>query len=202
MLTRKIQSAFYSIVLVPLSSTQHFFDLKYSKGEPNKVLLDKTISIVVNKSASPLFYKFEKVKKIKLIEISGAVEIKKPIDSQKDDAYFQLGVIYKGDYKPNVMMKMFLPEWLKKVLSLNEDYGLNQITFYEVSEQGKVLSKEDKIRDIKLKFKTIGELSQQSTFKFDFKPDNIEVLGLWFRSDGDDSGAVFKTVIKSLKVNY
>ena len=185
-----------------MSSTDSFYNLKYSKGEPNKVQLSKTISIEVNKSASPLFYKFDKVQKIKEISLSGTVEIKKAIQDNKDDSYFQLGVIYKGDYKPNSMMKMFLPEWLKKVLSLNEDFGLSQILFYEVSPKGKNLKKKDKIRDIELKFKTISELGADGKFNMKIKPNDTEILGLWFRSDGDDSKAQFKTNIESLLIDY
>lgn len=201
LLIDKFKSLLYSVVLIPVSSTDLFLNLQYSKGTPNKVTLSETITIAVNKSASPLFYKMPVVKKIKEITIEGSVKIQKQIENDQDDSYFQLGIIYEGDYRPNGFVKAFLPEWLKKVLSLNDKFGVGQISFHEVSAKGKILDKKDNIRDIKIFFKTNTHLDDKSHFKMKINPDNKKILGFWLRADGDDSKAQFVTNLKSLKIN-
>jgi len=191
----------YSVVLIPVSATDSFLDLHYSKGNPNIVHLEKVIKIDVNNSASPLFYKFEPVQKIKSIQISGEINIIRAIKDDADDSYFQLGIIYEGDYRPNRFVKVFLPEWLKKVLSLNDQYGVGTIDFHEASIKGKVLDKSESVRDIKLNFKTTAHLSEKNSFQMNIVPEDKKILGFWFRSDGDDSQAKFQTQLNSLMLD-
>jgi hypothetical protein len=197
LIKKQLKTFLYSIVLIPVGATDSFLNLKYSKGTPNKVTFGKSVTIAVNKSASPLFYKMSEVKKVKRIKVSGEVQITKSIDNQQDDAYFQMGIIYEGNYRPNRFVKMFLPEWLKQVLGLNDDFGVGVIEFHEVSTKGKLLSKTESIRDINLSFKTATTLNEKNEFNLDITLKDKKVLGFWLRADGDDSGAIFKTQLNS-----
>jgi hypothetical protein len=206
MIKEKLKSLFksclFSFVIIPVTGTDQFLDLKYSKIKKNTVTLKDIVSISVDSTASPLFYKLPEVKAARSIEVIGAVEIVKKNTPTEDDTYFQLGVIYEGDYRPGAFVKSFLPEWLLKVLSINNKYGVGRIDFFEVSANGKVLDKSDSIRDIKIKFKTITQLSSNNKFKFKINLRKDKVLGLWLRADGDESKSKFKTYLSSMIIKY
>lgn len=193
--------SFFSILIVPLSNPSSFLDLQYSKLVPNKVTLDKEISIQVKKTASPLFYKFDKVAMHKIIEVAGQVKIESPLTSEEKDSYFQLGIVYEGDYKPGSFVKNFLPEWLLKILSINEKYGVSDIDFHHVTNTNDKLDRSDSIRDITMNFKTAAKLDKDGKFKFRVNLKKKKVLGLWLRADGDDHQGKFKTTISKLKVD-
>jgi hypothetical protein len=196
------RSCLFSFVLIPISDPTQFLDLKYSKLKGNTVEFVKKVVIKVDSSASPLFYKLPDVKKAKTIEVSGFVEILKKNNPQEDDSYFQLGIIYEGSYRPGSFVKSFLPEWLLKVLSINDKYGVGRIDFYEASDDGKVLDKNDSIRDIKIHFETITQISSDHKFKFKINLRDAKILGLWLRADGDESKSKFTTHLTSMKINY
>lgn len=189
----------HSIILIPFLATTNFLDLKYSKLTPNQVKLDKTIEISVNESASPLFVKLDnEPMKYAEASIEGEVEIEKEIGNNENDSYFQLGVIYEGDYRPSGFVKAFLPEWILKVLTLSETTGVSEIDFLDVSNS-RELNKADNIRDIKLNFKTVSRL-KDGKFKITTKFKDKKVLGFWLRSDGDDSKAKFILKINRFEV--
>lgn len=194
----------YSLVIIPISSPESFLDLQYKKIKPNKVELSKTVSITVDESASPLFYKFDKAISISKIGFSGRVEKKSLKSLHKDDSYFQIGLIYKGKYRPGGFVRAFLPEWLLKVLDLSKKHGVGNIHFYGVvdSEKSKSVNIQ-KIKSLKLKFNNSILIQKDGSFKAQITLDESqrEVLGLWLRSDGDESNAQFKTIIEYLEVN-
>lgn len=200
-LTKKARSLFLSVIIIPLNSPENFLDLSYSKGESNIVHFEKNLKVEVKKSASPLFYKLPEIKKIKSIVVKGRVNVVRPINKAKDDAYFQLGVIYKGDYRPNSFVKMFLPKWLTTVLSLHEEHGVGQIDFHEVSAYGKKLDRKEQVRGVSMHFKTQTLLMQDRSFVLEVTPRDKEVLGFWLRSDGDDSKAEFKLTLSSMIID-
>ncbi len=189
----------HSIILIPFLATSNFLDLKYSKLTPNQVKLDKVVEITVDKSASPLFLKASEGPKLwSEVMLEGTVAIEREIGNNENDSYFQLGVIYEGDYRPNGFVKAFLPEWLLKVLTLSETSGVSEIDFLDITNS-RELDKSDNIRDIKLNFKTVGRL-ENGKFKFSTKLKEKKVLGFWLRTDGDDSKAKFKLIIDRFEV--
>ena len=187
-------------ILIPVSMPGQFVDLQYSSIKPNEVNIKKSISISVNKTASPTFYKFDKVKKHSQISVSGSVQIKKALETEELDSYFQLGVIYEGDYRPGFITKKFLPEWILKIVSLNKEFGLGEIDFFHVTGINTKMSKTDNIGDVKLNFKTIANIGIDNTFKFRINLKDKKVLGLWLRADGDDHDGVFTTKINHLDI--
>jgi hypothetical protein len=190
----------YSIIIVPVLGPDQFLDLKYSDLTPNIVSLNKQISIKVDNSASPLFYKFEKVEKHKEISIQGLVKIESKLKSEEKDSYFQLGVVYAGDYRPNFFVKKLLPEWLLKILNINNKYGVGNIDFFHVTGNSTQIDKKDNVRDIKITFKTVTSLNKDGSFKFSTQLRNKKILGLWFRADGDDHQGKFKTQLSKVTI--
>ncbi|WP_034732098.1 hypothetical protein [Bacteriovorax sp. Seq25_V] len=189
----------HSLIIIPFIATSNFLDLKYSKITPNIVKLDKVIEISVNESASPLFVKIDgEPKKYLEASVEGEVQIEKEIGNNENDSYFQLGVIYEGNYRPNGFVKAFLPEWILKVLTLSDTTGVSEIDFLDVSNS-RELSKSDNIRDIKLNFQTVSHL-ENGKFKITAKLKDKKVLGFWLRTDGDDSKAKFNLKINRFEV--
>ncbi|MAX66858.1 MAG: hypothetical protein QF441_07015 [Bacteriovoracaceae bacterium] len=195
---RKIQKFLFSIIIIPVQTPSDFLHLTYSDIKPNTIKIKKEIMIDVNHSASPLFYQFETPKKISQIEVLGEVEIIKNLESEQKDSYFQLGLIYKGEYRPHFFVQKFLPQWLNTVLNINEKFGVSEIAFYHIHKEKGFVAKEDHIRKIKLSFIKAKQLTKENTFSLTIKPQAKKILGLWLRADGDDHNGVFKTKIKKL----
>lgn len=187
-------------MIVPVSIPDNFLALQYSKLRPNQVKVDKKIYISVDRSASPLFYKFNKPLVGKSISVSGQVYIEEKLKKELSDSYFQLGVIYAGEYRPNWITRKILPEWILKVINLNKDFGLGAIDFFHVSGNGTKLNKKDSLRSIKLNFKTIAHLDKRGHFRFSVKLKERKLLGLWLRADGDDHQGKFKTTIDKIEL--
>lgn len=180
-------------------NTMPFLDLEYRKIKPNKTTLGTPIIIQVNQSASPLFYKINKP--LKTLKVSGKVNIQKKIAAGKDDVYFSVGIINKGDYKPNFLTKKLLPQWLKTIVNINTEVGVGKIQFYEASPKGIKTDKVKKYSDIVMHHKTHTQLGPDGSFSVDISGLQSYVLGLWFRAEGDDSGAIFDVQINSLEYN-
>lgn len=193
----KWQSILFSVLIIPMDPAK-WLDLKYSKLKKNDVKFSKELSISVDQSASPLFYVFDKSKSISNIEVEGSINIDEEIKENIDDRYFQIGLIYEGDYKPNSFVKIFLPEWMKTLIKVGKGKGLGSVHFYGIGGDKKV---KQKVRDLKLIFENVVSINKDGSFKFSktlSKKD--KVLGLWLRSDGDESKAKFQTIIKSIKL--
>ena len=124
----------FSLIAIPVQSPDNFVDLQYKDIKPNKVEIGDTIKIDVENSASPLFYKFDEVKKWNSISVSGKIDISKKLESEQKDAYFQIGVIYEGDYRPGWLVRNILPEWLLTIINLNSKYGLDAVDFHHFSK--------------------------------------------------------------------
>lgn len=196
---RKYAGFFYALIIIPVSTPDQFMALKYSAIKPNKVSIGKNITIAVDNSASPLFYKVSKVKVYNSIQVEGHTEIETKLSSEKSDAYFQLGVIYEGDYRPSWLTKKLLPEWILKIINLNDQYGISDIDFHHFKLESGFEEKTDSIRDIKLNFIQSGKIEDDGKFKADIKLKNKKILGFWLRADGDDHHGRFKTTVSKLK---
>lgn len=195
----KFKNILLSVVLIPVGATDNFLDLQYKKIKPNTVTIDENIQITVNESASPLFYKMPEVKKLSLIEAGGKVEIQtEGKDPDDKDAYFQLGVVYAGKYRPGRFVRTFLPEWILKVIDLNVEYGLSEIDFHEVMRSRRKYEKSDSIRKIKLNFQSASYFKSDNSFELKVVPKDKEVLGFWLRADGDDSKSKFTLILDKL----
>ena len=192
--------SFFSVVAIPVQSPDSFVDLKYSDIKPNNVEISKQIKVSVDRSASPLFYKFQEIKKWSQIKVAGKLEVIEKLKSEKDDAYFQVGVIYEGDYKPGWMVRQVLPEWLMTIINLNSKYGLDSVDFHHFSRESGFKAREEAIRDIKLNFISLGDINDKGEFSGEFKLRDKKVLGLWLRADGDDHDGKFNLTLTSLEI--
>ena len=186
------------MIIIPVDNKDNFLDLKYKKLKPNTVEITEQVKVSVKETASPLFYKIDPPQTFKEVEIEGSVRIIKKLTSEEKDSYFQLGVVYEGDYRPGSFVRSFLPEWLLKILDINDKYGVGFIDFNHFSNNNTQMDKEDSVRDIKMKFKTVGTIDENGVFSSTFKLRNKKILGLWLRADGDDHQGEFQTTIKKL----
>ncbi len=187
--------------MIPFEGADNFLDLQYKKLKPNIVTLEKVVTLKVDSTASPLFYKVDPPKIYKTADIEGIIQIDTPLGSEEKDSYFQLGVVYEGSYRPGSFVRKFLPEWLLKILSINDKYGVGYVDFNHITNSDYKLDKVDSIRDIDMKFKTVGKLNKDGFFKTTIKLRNKKILGLWLRADGDDHKGKFTTTVKKLNLN-
>lgn len=189
-----------AVVAVPMESPDSFVDLKYKNIKPNEVELTQTVSIAVNESASPLFYKFNEVKKWSQVKVKGKVTVEKSLGSEKNDAYFQVGVIYEGNYRPGWVVRRILPEWLMTIINLNSNYGLDSVDFHHFSKESGFEARSESMRSIKLNFISLGSIGENGSFEGVVNLKDKKVLGLWLRADGDDHKGIFTTEISELEI--
>ena len=199
---QKVQSLglCFSILVVPSAEISNFLTLKYDEIPPNIVEIRRDVVIKVNQGASPLFYKIEPAQKFQKIKVIGELEVEKPLASERKDAYFQLGVIYAGDYQPSWLMKTWLPVWLKALLEIHPNQGLGTIDFHHFKKEKGFTPHSDRVRDVKLNYKDTGEIQTNGSFSAEILLREKEILGLWFRSDGDNHQGRFQITVKYLEM--
>ena len=187
----------YSLVLVPFLAATNFLELKYSALPRNVVYLDKVIIIEVDRSASPLLYKLDDKSKYPRIIVDGNVDIQQPINPLVDDSYFQIGIIYEGNKIIDRLTRKLLPPLIKNVLTISPN-GASEIDFLDVSSD-RELDWKQQIMQIKLTYKTVTRLID-GKFEIQSQLKEKNIVGLWFRSDGDDSGGKFKVTVNNLRL--
>ncbi len=175
--------------------------LQFDGIKKNKVQFDP-LKISVDQSASPVFLPIRD--KLKNIQITGSVVIKKPIanDPSWEDQYFSLGIIYEGDYKPGFFSRTMMPSWL---LSLYNSAGKNitgigNIEFWGVFKKPNAPSISSENFNLKIIKNYGASLDHKNNFKLTVQPKDLKVLALWFHSDGDDTKSKFVTSIQSIKI--
>ena len=196
--------------IVPLHSSSEWIIEKYRNIKPSHVEINGSVTIQVNKSASPTFYVFEAAKKVKgfevVFETSSLPKIpdnKVQGDKGADDFVFRLGLVESGKKKPPKFQLMFAPDWLNTLVkSFSGNRGLGKVYFFNVANKPKPdwSTRTHPASDI-LKEEIVMELetSGSVTMKHSLK-NELSVEGLWLSADGDDTDSEFSVIIKKIRL--
>lgn len=173
--------------------------LQYSSLPSNKVSFEnKSMTIKVEKSASPIIYKLNMPISAKALmvkgEIIGKLNFDKKIQGEEkaDDFAVRVGLVIEGDRRLNLFQKIAAPKWVKQLYGLSsDDTGIDKINFYNISQQSlnwsvrehplSSLLHEDIVQSIKT-----GQFSFTRTLN---KEERI--IAIWLSSDGDDTGSSY-----------
>ena len=188
--------------------------LKYSSIPANTVTFSSdNISIIVNRSASPLIYPMTEnpifITEISIKgEVNQLVDIKPPEqqgEKNLDDFNLRLGLVLLGDERLNRFQKLFAPEWVKKMFELApKDQGIDHIHFLNAVLSPALLNK-NRTHPLSEYIKehyvwlmnTTGTFSYSHTFQ---KPKHIGAL--WIAVDGDDSQSEFILKIQEISIKH
>jgi len=181
-----------------------WYELKFKKITPNEVEYSKkSLLIKSHSSASPLIYKFKKPTLVKKISVKGKITtIKKPFSFSSDDRAFEIGLIVQGEKKLNLLQRLTAPSWIKKLVSLSSS-GINSVCFFTVNHLGVSAKKEYEVKGIKIYHAPVTKTSDDGSFHL--QTNNFctqgPVIGLWIRSDSDDSRGQLNVQINEIEID-
>ena len=211
-LSQYFRSGILAIVAIPTGDPSLWKELRFNSIPANKVTYDQSfLQIEVNQSASPLIYRFERIKNVDEVslqlEISGQMnqdQFKKWKDFE-EDSYLRVGLIATGSKRPSRLKLFFAPDWVKTLFSLApEGVGLDQIHFFNVAVQSHLIGK----RRNHAKSEYISEEiliareNRQERISVQIRPTSpMKITGFWLSADGDDSRSNFSLKIKNFQFN-
>ena len=196
-------------LFLPLQApTPQWHTFQYSKTPPNSVSFSKGgLSIVVNKSASPLFFDLEKKRAVQGVQVRGFLSglpkqaISTSVKEQKDDLPFRLGFIEPSEDSPSWFQKLFLPEWLKKILEFFPNQGVKKVHFLTLSPTQPVgtVRLHPKSHLIEEKVVLRQETAGHFEFKHRFLPA-ISASAIWIQADGDDTQSQYTLTLTEIAI--
>ncbi len=196
---------------IPFDSNK-WHSLKYSSIPANTVtFLPNSISIKVNRSASPLIYPMtEKPVLIKEISIKGEVNqlvnIKPPEQQGEkilDDFNLRLGLVLLGDKRLSWYEELLAPEWVKKMFNLaSKDQGIEHIYFLSAVLSPTLLNK-TRTHPLSeyIKEHYVWLMNKPGSFSYSHTFSKTKHTGaLWIAVDGDGSQSEFTLKIQEISI--
>lgn len=174
------------------------------KTQPNSFEYGDKLKIKVNKSSSPVVFKFEDVQEISSFEFEATVdgEMKPPKKDTgfEEDSYLQFGFVVVGDNQLGAMGKMFAPKWVSEIFGLApEGQGLDKVYFYNVAVNAESVNKSRQNPKSKYMFEQIiftkNDLGKLLTFVL---PKKLKTTALWIGAEGDATESEFATTVNKV----
>lgn len=189
-----------SMEVISLKSSD-WRSLAFNKIPANRVsFTDGSITIEVNKSASPLVHALPTPQKIKGFKVKGRVEGKlhSPTQGFEEDSFLRFGLILTGSKTLNRVQRLFAASWVKLLFEMApKDRGLEKISFFNLTDQSARLSSFRIHPSSELMEEYVHTLIQpdgEFTMVHEFE-DETEIAGIWISSDGDDTQSSFTTTL-------
>jgi hypothetical protein len=199
------------VAQVPVDSLQDWTEVAF-RGIPSNTVSTKdgALHVAVNRSASPLVYRFETPQRVKSFTVmaswKGRLDV--PADAiqgseNADDFVLKFGLVEAGDKTLNWLQRRIAAEWIVQLYRLApEGSGIRRINFYSTTRQSELVgeSRNHPLSDLLYEEHVLylpepGRFMLTRTFE---KP--IDTLGLWIASDGDDTASEFEVVIHQIEL--
>ena len=182
--------------------------IKYKKISQNIIQNEKNkIIIKVQNSASPIVYKFDKIKKIKSIQLSAELKGKinykgkSPGSKGADDFPLRIGLIIEGRKKLNFFQRTVAADWLLKLNNLAKKHkgfkNIYSLIYYQdipTFKKRKHPMSSYFIEEVAAPFSK-GVINYKHNFK-----STQKVIGLWINADGDDTKSTYSIIINKIKI--
>lgn len=200
----------FSAFAIPITDPSGWVIETYSKIPANKsTFTTEGLKVNVNKSASPLIYKFQEPREIKSFKVEGYLsalypDFEKQGSASHDDFPLRIGFVLPGTKKLSALEKWMAAGWVVRLFSLvPKDMGLDKIVFYNMT-QNKTLMGTQRIHPlseyIQEKFSFLN--IQAGDFKWEQNLETpVTAAALWISIDGDDTKSAFELQIKNLTLN-
>lgn len=189
--------------LVPLESSPNWVHLDYSMMRPKNTLVfeNGTLKVVVEKSASPLFYKVDPPVLASGVSAAGNVSRLPalPDSAQEgwngtDDFGLRLGLVSQGERRFSWLQRLFLPRWLSELASLAGEKGLGAVRFYSISQRAPAGTVRTHPKHEFMQEQVALQMSTPGDFSFEAGlPEPRPIVALWIQCDGDDTKSSFVT---------
>lgn len=204
----------YAAVLIPLTDSTGWQDLKFSRTSANKARYAKDgMRVEVNESASPLIYPLGKVIRVKAVraqfEIDGQIHNEKDDmlgpDKFPNDAYFRVGLVIPGQRRLTWFEKMTAPAWIKKLFSLAPaETGIDHVAFFNIAAAPATIGAKREMKQaqrlIREQIIAIREPDQKKIVVDFALPEVIEAAAVWLSIDGDQTKSKFTAWVQSLEL--
>jgi hypothetical protein len=201
---KKLTSLLFALMAIPVGTKEGWTELSFKKLTPNTVTVENNaLKVSVDKSASPLVYKLDSIKKVKSIEaeVSFDGDVNETKHKWNEDSVFRLGLVVEGEKKLTGVRKYLAADWVLKLFSLApEESGLDKIYFYNIGKAPAELNQQRIHPKSELLSEEIVAIRKdESTMKIK-KQFSLAVptMALWISIDGDDTKSKFSTTIKKI----
>lgn len=191
--------ALLAVLAVPLEDGNRWHHLSYKGIPPNRVThAPGELRISVDKSGSPLFFRFEKLREVSAVEARGRFE-GLPAEEKGDDLPLRVGLVIQGKRRLGWLERLFAPGWLKDLHDLIPDGAFAEVAFLTASRlqppgTRRLHPKSRYVtEEVALAVKEPGPFTLKHVY-----PEPRPSLGLWLQADGDDTGSAFTVVLNGL----
>jgi hypothetical protein len=201
------------VLVLPLQDPSLWKLEEYSKIPKNEVTFQKSgMEIKVRKSASPIFYSFERKYKISGFKITGEFKglpnFKVPADQgtkRADDYPLRIGLIVSGDKKLSGLKKLFVPDWVIRLYAqIPSEFGLDHVHFFNVTQnKNQIGLKRIHPSSNLITEEFIGLVEKPGPFKFEqHLKEPLPTLGIWLSVDGDDTMSEYSIILSNLELEW
>lgn len=164
------------------------------------------LNIEVNRSASALLFPLKNITPLTEVKFvwrtDGVINFPKNVDEQEkdgDDSLLRIGIMLSGDPP---FIPMFVPSWIEQV-SESLRFPTDRMMTLMVNtktQRSKPWESPYSSSITNLALKSQKEASGWQICRHKFKQP-IKAVGIWVMADGDNTGSVFKTQVKSVKLS-
>lgn len=187
---------------VPTRSLDGWSTLSFNNVDANDVsIVESTLHIAVDGSASPLVYKLEEPVLISGVTVvahwSGELRIPAGVeqgDKGADDFVLKFGIVESGEQTLNWLQRRIAADWIEQLFDLApKGSGVERILFLSTTQSRSQLgsSRRHPLNDL-LYERRVRHLEGTGQFTMTEQFESpIRTLGLWISSDGDDTNSRF-----------
>ena len=200
-----------SFVNIPLDS-QTWRLIDFGKIATNKLHhSEKSMTISVNESASPIVHQFKTPQKITGFKVRAS--LKTPLakipdgktqgQSNADDFILRFGLIAKGNTKLGWIERQMAPAWLLEMEKMApQGMGVESVYFYSTCRDQRLFKKpRQNPMHSSLKEECLAFLTAKGAFVLQKQLDTpIEAIGLWIAADGDNLKQSFELEIQEIQL--
>lgn len=197
MLKRRL-ATLLGVVAIPLGPSPQWHHFQYKSLKANGVSQrPEALTLHVEDSASPLFYRLPEVTVITGFRLRGNFRgTLKPSPAGKDDFPLRLGLVIPGNERLGWLARLFAPLWIKQLHEMEPEMAVKSVHFFVLSDRDmgvKSRARNDLITE------EFVQVVKEGPFQVDYPVSPaMPAFAVWVQADGDDSHSSFTTRIDEL----
>jgi len=200
-----------SVIALPLHDLDNWQLLKYSNLPANRVeFRDQGMLVSVDRSASPIVYPLDTVRRVTRVSVAGELTGLLDIDPGRqgqqgeDDFSLKVGLVIAGDKRLNMFQRMVSADWVKTLYGLAPaDTGIDRILFLNAVQDESQLGQRrlHPLSDL-IHERNVWVLDRSGPFELHYDLQApLDVVAVWLSIDGDDSRSTYSTLISRLSLD-
>jgi len=204
-LSRRYQTWFLAIIALPLHTPDSWLHLKFGQVRQNRVSFSYAgIKIKVDKSSSPLFFRLDEPKKVRMVTVKGKLKglptPPKPAETEKDFP-LRVGLVLQGNDPLSWLERLFAPGWLKKVLDVSPGVEVEKVVFFNISQTTEIGAKWPDPDMPFIEERVVSQVKVPGPFTLEQQVEPLPpALAIWIQADGDDTQSTFEIEITEINL--